>query len=122
MTKPSSEIEAVIVRWLDAHSGKKSRPLTNMLSTSEHLRYMGSAPDEYWSGSLLRRGLAQHLSEVPDWSATAAVVEGFENGDTGWGGWRGQLTFDGRDEVLEVRFLEVCCSKDLFQVQEFFKI
>ncbi|MGY9054350.1 MAG: nuclear transport factor 2 family protein [Alphaproteobacteria bacterium] len=104
MIKPSPEIEAVIVRWLAAHSGKNSRPLTNMLSISEHLRYLGSAPGEYWAGSLLRRGLARHLSEVPDWTATGAVIEGFENGETGWGAWRGELTFAGRNEVLEVRF------------------
>ena len=117
MIKQSPEIEAVIVRWLAAHSGKNSRPLTNMLSTSEHLRYLGSAPGEYWAGSLLRRGLARHLSEVPDWSATSTVVEGFENGETGWGAWRGQLTFLGRDEVLEVRFSFVLTLDDgLWQI------
>ena len=91
-------------RWLDAHSTKKGRPLTNILSTSEHLRYLGSAPDEYWAGSLLRRSLAQHLAEVPDWIASSTVVEGFEHGDVGWAIWQGQLTFDGRDAVLDVRF------------------
>ena len=34
MIKQSPEIEAVVERWLAAHSGKKSHPLTNMLSTS----------------------------------------------------------------------------------------
>ncbi len=104
VTKPSPEIEAVVGRWLSAHSGKEGRSLTNILSTSEHLRYLGSAPEEYWAGSLLRRGLAHHLAEVPDWTASGAVVEGFERGDVGWAIWRGQLAFAGRDAVLDVRF------------------
>lgn len=102
--KRSPEIEAVVGRWLAAHSGKEGRPLTNLLSTSEHLRYLGSAPDEYWAGSLLRRGLARHLAEVPDWTASGTMVEGFERGGVGWAIWRGDLTFDGRDSVLDVRF------------------
>lgn len=103
-TKRSPEIEAVVVRWLDAHSSKNGRSLTNMLSKSEHLRYLGSAPNEYWSGSLLRRGLAQHLAEVPDWTANGTIVEGFERGEVGWAVWQGQLSFAGRDAVLDVRF------------------
>ena len=75
-----------------------------MLSTSEHLRYLGSAPDEYWAGSLLRGGLAHHLGEVPDWTASGASVEAFENGDVGWAIWQGQVSFTGRDTILDVRF------------------
>jgi len=104
VTKPSPEIEAIVGRWLAAHSGKSGRQLTNMLSSSEHLRYLGSAPDEYWSGSLLRRGLANHLAEVPDWTASGVLVEGFERGEVGWAIWQGQLSFAGRYTVLDVRF------------------
>ena len=114
MIKQSPEIEAVVERWLAAHSGKKSHSLTNMLSTSDHLRYLGSAPAEYWAGSLLRRGLAQHLSEVPDWAASGTMVEGFETGEVGWAIWQGQLTFAGRDEVLDVRFSFVLTLEDGF--------
>ena len=103
-SKRSTEIEAVVLRWLDAHSSKNGRSLTNMLSKSDHLRYLGSAPDEYWSGSLLRRGLAQHIAEVPDWTANGIVVEGFERGEVGWAVWQGQLSFAGREAVLDVRF------------------
>jgi adenylate cyclase len=111
-TRPSAEIEAVVIRWLDAHSKKSGRALTNMLSKSEHLRYLGSAPDEYWSGSLLRRGLAQHLAEVPDWTANGIVIEGFERGEVGWAIWRGQLGFAGRDAILDVRFSFVLTLED----------
>ncbi len=76
MTKPSPEIEAVVRRWLEVHRDNESRPLINVLSTSEHLRYMGTAPDEFWGGSLLRRGLAQHVLEVPDWTALIANNRG----------------------------------------------
>lgn len=103
MIKPSPEIEAVIVRWMAAYRGKQGRPLTNLLSTTEHLRYMGTAPDEYWSGSLLRRGLVQHVTEVPDWTAESPEVEAFENGDTGWATWRTQVRFAGREQVYDVR-------------------
>ena len=109
---PSPEIEAVVLRWLGAHSGKQARPLTNLLSNSEHLRYLGSAPDEYWAGSLLRQGLAQHLGEVPDWTASGASVEGFEQGDVGWAIWLGQVKFDGRDVILDVRFSFVLTLED----------
>ena len=112
MIKPSPEIAAFVERWMAAHSGKHGRPLTNMLSTSEHLRYLGTAPDEYWSGSLIRRGLAQHISEVPDWTGTSTKIEAFENGDTGWAIWRSQITFDGRDDVFDVRFSHVLTLDD----------
>ena len=64
MIRHSPEIEAIVLRWLEAHRGKKSRALSNMLSTSEHLRYLGSAPNEYWAGDLLRRGFAHHVAET----------------------------------------------------------
>lgn len=112
MIKPSPEIEAVVRRWLSAHSGKKTRPLVNMLSSSEEVRYVGSAPGEYWSGAMLRRGLGQHVAELPDWSADGVSVEGFERGDVGWAVWRGQLSFAGRDEVLDWRFSFVLTLDD----------
>ena len=99
----SPEIEAVATRWLDAHANKRNRPLLNMLSRSEHLRYLGTAPGEYWAGSLLRQGLAQHMAEVPYWRADAPSIEGFRSGDVGWATWQGDLTFEGRDNVLDLR-------------------
>ncbi len=99
----SPEIEAVALRWLDAHANKRNRPLINMLSRSEHLRYLGTAPGEYWAGALLRQGLAQHMAEVPNWKADAPSIEGFRSGDVGWATWQGDLTFEGRDNVLDLR-------------------
>ncbi len=95
MLKRSPEIEAVVERWLAAHSGKQGRPLINMLSKSEPLRYLGFAPDEYWAGSLLRPGLAQHISEVPDWNASGTIVEAFEMNDVGWAIWPGNAANSG---------------------------
>ncbi len=110
--KPSPEVEAVVCRWLDAHSDKQARPLTNLLSTSEHLRYLGTAAEEYWAGVLLRQGLAKHLFEVPDWTGSGAVVEGFEQGEVGWAVWRAAMIFAGRDQVLDVRFSFVLTLDD----------
>ena len=104
MTKPSPEIEAVVRRWVEAHRDNESSPLINMLSTSERLRYMGTVPDEIWGRSLLRRGFAQHLSEVPDWTAPSPIIEGFEHLDVGWAIWRDAILFEGRDEVVDCRF------------------
>jgi len=109
---PSAEIEAVVLRWIEAHSCKKDGPLINMLSKSDHVRFLGSAPDEHWAGSLLRRGLAQHVSEVPDWTASGTSVEAFECGNVGWAIWRGQVNFAGREAIQDVRFSFVLTLDD----------
>jgi class 3 adenylate cyclase len=112
MVKPCPEIDAVVRRWMAAHSDKKSRLLTNLLSTSEHIRYLGSAPDEYWAGSMLRRGLAHHIAEIPNWSAHGAIVESFEHSDVGWAVWRGQINFANREAAQDVRFSFVLTLDD----------
>ena len=112
MTKRSIEIEAVVHRWIDAHRNKKGRSLTNMFSNSEHLRVLGSAPGEYWSGSLLRRGYANHVAEISEWIGRNTLIEGFERGDVGWAVWQANVTFNGHDEEQDVRFSFVLTLDD----------
>lgn len=112
MIKPSPEIEAVVGRWQDAFRGRNGRSLANLFSHSEHLRYLGSAPDENWAGALLRRGIGQHASEVPNFTTNSVTIEGFESGGVGWAILRGQMHFTGRDEVVDIRLSFVLTLDD----------
>jgi len=84
MIKESPELVAVTTRWLKALQGKDRKVLNNLLSKSAHLRYIGSADNEFWAGNFLRDGYADHIDEVPNFSVTPSVLEAFECGDTGW--------------------------------------
>ncbi|MCX8954313.1 nuclear transport factor 2 family protein, partial [Ruegeria sp. NA] len=81
---PSPELIAVVRRWNQAVHDKDRAVLVNMLSSSEHLRYQGSADEEAWSGQVFRRGFADHTKEIPDYDWQEHSLEAFECGDVGW--------------------------------------
>lgn len=91
MIKKSSELVAVATRWLDAIQNKDREALTNLFSKSEYLRYIGTDENEFWSGSLVREGYADHAEEIPDVTLTPSVVEAFECGNSGWAFCIGEL-------------------------------
>ncbi len=89
---------------MEAHRQKNGPLLTNLFSDSEHLRALGSAPQESWSGSLVRRGYANHVAEVREYKTRHVEIEGFQHGDVGWGVWQAKITFADHDEEQDVRF------------------
>lgn len=94
LIKESPELAAVASRWVIAIQNNDRRALTNLFSSSEHVRYLGTAPGEIWSGAVLRDGFADHAEEIPDFAIGNVDVEAFECGNVGWASWIGEMQFD----------------------------
>ena len=103
MIKESPELVAVTTRWLKALQGKDHAVLNNLLSKSAHLRYIGTADNEFWGGKLFRDGFADHVDEIPDFTLTPSVLEAFECGDGGWAFAISVLQIDGIESNFIVR-------------------
>lgn len=101
---PSPELIAVVRRWNQAVHDKDRAVLVNMLSTSEHLRYQGSANDESWSGQVFRQGFADHTKEIPDYDWQEHSLEAFECGNIGWAHCEATLTFASNGKSTFHRF------------------
>lgn len=94
----------MVKRWLSALQNKDRDVLTNLLSKSEHLRYIGTDENEFWSGQLVREGYADHAEEIPNFSLTHSVVEAFEFGNTGWALCISELRVEGMETLFSDRF------------------
>lgn len=101
--KPSPELVAVTRRWSEAVLRKDEKTLLNLLATSEHLAYAGTAVGELWHGEVLRRGFGEHVREIPDFTQQELHVEAYEVGPFGWAFWNGALTFPNMDHTVEIR-------------------
>ncbi len=112
MIKDSPELAAVASRWLNALKNKERGALTNLFSTSEHISYIGSSFDEFWSGKMLRDGYADHADEVPDFAIKSFEVEAFESNNFGWASWIGKLYFPETGNVCIQRFTWVFILED----------
>lgn len=103
MTTPSPELVAIVGRWNEAVRTCDRATIENLLSGDDALRYIGSDLNEFWSGDVLRRGLADHFAEVPDFHYVGGKTEAFENGQTGWAVWRGQIHISSTDVLSDYR-------------------
>lgn len=112
MITPSAELVAVVRRWNDAVRRKDERALTNMLSTSEHLCYQGSAEGETWWGKALRDGFAAHVNEIPDFDWEETSLQAFEQGDVGWAHCLAILRFHSNGKSVPCRFTFVLVIED----------
>ncbi|MEW9919455.1 nuclear transport factor 2 family protein [Marimonas sp. MJW-29] len=112
MVTPSPELVAVVRRWNDAMRRKDGRALTNMLSTSEHLLYQGSAEGETWRGPVLCEGFADHAREIPDFDWEETSLEAFEMGNVGWAHCLANLRFHSNGKLVPCRFTFVLVIED----------
>ncbi len=112
MIKDSPELAAVASRWLSALKNKERGALTNLFSVSEHISYIGSSFDEFWSGKMLRDGYADHADEVPDFAIKSFEVEALESNNFGWASWIGELHFPETGNVCIERFTWVFILED----------
>lgn len=112
MITPSPELVAVVRRWNDAMRRKDGRALTNMLSTSDHLLYQGSAEGEMWAGPVLRRGFASHAAEIPDFDWEETHIEAYEKGEVGWAHCLANLRFHSNGKLVPCRFTFVLVIED----------
>ncbi len=110
--RPSPELIAVVRRWNQAVRDKDGAALFNMLSTSEHLRYQGSAHGEFWSGSLFRKGFPDHVAEIPDYDWQEHSLEAFECGPVGWANCVATLRFASNQRAMVHRFTFILHLED----------
>lgn len=103
MYKASPELAAVVTRWNEAIRTKDTQTITNMLSRSEELRYVGTAENEFWGGALLRRGIGDHFREVPDFTYHDPKIEAYEHGNVGWALWTGEIHCTTTDVLSDYR-------------------
>jgi len=103
MIKPSAELIAITRRWSAAVANKDGATVKNLLSSSDHLSYIGTAFDEYWSGSVLRDGFGDHIQEIPDLTQEELHIEAFECGEVGWSVWKGILKFSNMEQPAQLR-------------------
>ena len=97
---------------MNALKNKERGALTNLFSVSEHISYIGSSFDEFWSGKMLRDGYADHADEVPDFAIKSFEVEAFESNNFGWASWIGKLYFPETGNVCIQRFTWVFILED----------
>ena len=103
MIKPSPELLAVSRRWYNAIVVRKHSELENFLSSTEHLRFVGSAEGESWSGQSVRRAIGAHFDEVPAVIEKEELeAEAFEQGETGWSCFSHKFRFANRPDVTVV--------------------
>ncbi len=112
MVVPSPELVSVVRRWNEAMRRKEARTLTNMLSTSQHLLYQGSAEGETWGGRALRDGFGAHAREIPEFDWEETSLNAFECGNVGWAHCLANLRFHSNGKLVPCRFTFVLVLED----------
>lgn len=112
MVAPSPELIAVVRRWNEAMRRKDGRTLANMLSTSDHLCYQGSAEGETWWGKVFRDGFAAHAREIPEFDFEELSLSAFEQGEVGWAHCLADLRFHSNGKRVPCRFTFVLVLED----------
>ena len=105
MIRPSPELLAVSRRWYAAILDRNAAAVQNLMSQQAHLRFVGTGPDELWTGHDVREMVGAFFDQVPEFlSSDEVLAEAFENGDTGWSCFVHHNRFATMpDEVREVR-------------------
>lgn len=93
VTGNSPEIEAIVRRWTTAVREHQVADLPFYLSQSEAVLYVGTSHGEIWRGHVVREGISDHFTEVPDFAEDDVEIEAWENGDMGWAFYRSRFHF-----------------------------
>lgn len=97
--RPSPELLAIVRRWHQAVMSRKTGHMADFLTPHEALRFIGTAKNEYWSGSVVREGVAEFFAVVPDLVSVEEVeAEAYECGETGWAAIMFKVQFAGQPE------------------------
>lgn len=109
MIKPSPEIKAVLTRWVRAVERRDTPTAVNLLMDAPEIRYIGTDPNEWWSGEEFVDAYPAHIRSFPDGLVFEILdIEAFESGDVGWGAVRQQTTFqDGSSAEARLTFVLV---------------
>ncbi len=103
MVKESPELVAVVTRWLDAMDRRDFGTAANLFHRTKFARYIGTDPDEWWSGTTYIDAYPHHMEENPVFTMEVQDIEAFEAGTVGWAAVRTLTTF-GNEEPAPIRF------------------
>ena len=99
MLQPSPELLAVSRRFHQAILAGNTEILADFFSSADEMRFIGTAENEYWNGTVVRDGIGAFFSEVPDiYAAEEIEAEAFDNGNTGWSSFVYRIHFAGLPE------------------------
>ena len=99
--KHSSEVEAVVRRFLAARVDGDVETMRNLHSDSDQLRLIGSDAHEWFQGHDEVVGIGEvHVREWEIADATLLRLEAFENGETGWAAVEQQRTIPSGDTFV----------------------
>ena len=96
MIRESPELKAVAQRWVDAYIGGQGAALANLVSRDEATRYIGTDPDEVWTGTDVATVLPVHIAEIQERVAPKFEpqrIEAWEEGTAGWAVVIGSVAF-----------------------------
>jgi len=66
------------------------------MSSADELRFIGTAENEYWNGSVVCEGIGDFFSDIPELESVEEIeAEAFENGATGWSSFVHRIHFAG---------------------------
>ncbi len=99
MMRPSPELLAVSRRLHQAILAGNTKILSGFFSSADEMRFIGTAENEYWNGSIVSEGVGDFFKDVPDiYAAEEVEAEAFENGETGWSSFVHRVHFAGLPE------------------------
>lgn len=109
----SPELEAVARRFFRAARERNGKAMRNLLSRSAKLRFIGSAPNELWSGQSVREGIEAHFNEAPDFLSDEELFgEAYEANDTGWAVFERRIELQGNPTPVDFRFSLIFTLED----------
>jgi len=63
--RPPPELEAIVLRYLDAYGRNDAETMLNLYSESPSLGYVGSAKDEIWDSETVRVAHPRYIQDKP---------------------------------------------------------
>jgi len=114
MINPSVELCAVVRRTLKAARELDAETLRGIYSKDPSLRYVGSELDEVFGGEVFRKGVLEHLAEIPRYRQIEESLEAYESDRFGWALWQGVSIFptDGEEVHAQYRISFVFVLED----------
>lgn len=105
--KQSSEIEAVVRRFLTARINVDVEAMRNLHSSSEYGLMIGTMREEWDEGhnTIIDVWETQEWWEIAD--STLIRIQAFENGDTGWAAVEQERTISGQTVVFRITMVLV---------------
>lgn len=103
MIRESAELRAVVTRFLAAMERLDGPTAANFFLRADATRYIGTDPQEWWSGSAFVDAYPKHVASWPTLKIDVEEMEAFESDGVGWAAVRAVTKF-GDADFEPVRF------------------